>query len=436
MSSEALHTPRRYRASYGRYIRLPESQSTPSIQAEYQPTQLAYPANYPSRYQSTPCQSLPPPATPLARSSSIKCARKASRPPSTRYSGWASSYSEQNAVPLKRDRRQTTTTLPNQPLYSVPTVASSSLTASASTNDLSQPVLVPRFQQPVAREPLRERTSSRIPTPSYDTKPHQGRRYVSTPVLPSEQKENLNDAMPKALRLLGPISPPPKPITIQRGSLPRSRTLNMISSLTSSLSRSTIPSSKSRPSLSTADTSIHDLTSPPGKPLLLRKVTVSPLLVCSNPRQITIAHPHSYWCGRFRATQDRLIDDEFQLALRDPVSGTADPRKGDDDSEGDATTIYRRVFIHLEALCRTKEARQSLWEYQQAFARTHKNEKLLPVGGRMVERNEWVRRLSRVLGDGYGNGRSEIAGVAGLGFKAVKLDCPKAESLGDGSKVE
>lgn len=81
----------------------------------------------------------------------------------------------------------------------------------------------------------------------------------------------------------------------------------------------------------------------------------------------------------------------------------------------------------------TKEARQSLWEYQQAFARIQKNEKLLPVGGRMVERNEWVRRLSKVLGDGYGHGRSD--GIAGLGYKAGKTGRPKVGRLGTGNKV-
>lgn len=188
MSTDTFHTPQ-YRPSYGSYMQLPESQSIPSIQAAYDSIQSAHSTNCPPRYPPAHQQPLPSSGTPSARTNSIQTARRVSRPPPTKYSGWAASYLDQDVRTSKRDRRQTTTTLPNQPLYSAPTIASSSLTASASTNDLSQPALVPRFHQQVTREALCEKSSSRIPTPSYDATHYQGRRYVSTPVLPSEQKE-------------------------------------------------------------------------------------------------------------------------------------------------------------------------------------------------------------------------------------------------------
>ncbi|KAK3381739.1 hypothetical protein B0H63DRAFT_546388 [Podospora didyma] len=56
----------------------------------------------------------------------------------------------------------------------------------------------------------------------------------------------------------------------------------------------------------------------------------------------------------------------------------------------------RRVFVHLEALCVTDEARQSLREWQQDYARRTKREVLLPRGGTMDDRKSG-RLVERLL---------------------------------------
>jgi hypothetical protein len=67
----------------------------------------------------------------------------------------------------------------------------------------------------------------------------------------------------------------------------------------------------------------------------------------------------------------------------------------------------RRVFMHLELLCTTPEARNSLRQWQQSYARRMGRDTLLPEGGTMYDRNKeltWVGRL--FIGSGAGNGYS------------------------------
>lgn len=55
----------------------------------------------------------------------------------------------------------------------------------------------------------------------------------------------------------------------------------------------------------------------------------------------------------------------------------------------------RRVFINLETFCTTEEARKSLLEWQQGFARKTGRKKLLPRGGTMEDRL-WDSYLARM----------------------------------------
>jgi hypothetical protein len=78
----------------------------------------------------------------------------------------------------------------------------------------------------------------------------------------------------------------------------------------------------------------------------------------------------------------------------------------------------KKVFLHLEALCVTNEAKKSLWEWQLGFARQMGNEKFLPTGGKMVdERGGWVSRVGRVLSGGMSSGGSgtSLGRRSGLG---------------------
>lgn len=56
----------------------------------------------------------------------------------------------------------------------------------------------------------------------------------------------------------------------------------------------------------------------------------------------------------------------------------------------------RRIFSQLDALCTTNAARNSLWEWQQNYARRVGKETLLPEGGTMLRRSRestWMGRL-------------------------------------------
>jgi hypothetical protein len=98
----------------------------------------------------------------------------------------------------RSNRRRTTSTFQRPDLgHSAPTVAKSGLTASASVGYLSQPSPKPqRFAQ------FRRGTPTRIPSPIIDRSPPppvpplpdlstllQAKRFVSTPILPSQKKK-------------------------------------------------------------------------------------------------------------------------------------------------------------------------------------------------------------------------------------------------------
>ena len=77
----------------------------------------------------------------------------------------------------------------------------------------------------------------------------------------------------------------------------------------------------------------------------------------------------------------------------------------------------KRILLHLEAFCVTNDAKKSLWEWQLAYARTQRNEKYLPQGGRMVgeQKGGWVSRMGRAIGGGASGTLSSLGRHSGLG---------------------
>jgi hypothetical protein len=79
--------------------------------------------------------------------------------------------------------------------------------------------------------------------------------------------------------------------------------------------------------------------------------------------------------------------------------------------------LAKRVFVHLEALCLTNEARKSLKSFQQAYARHIDCEALLPIGGCMVDKESVLVRAGRLLANGrkssFGLVRKASVGVLG-----------------------
>lgn len=320
-------------------------------------------------------------------------------------------------------RRGSDSTFPRPtPHHSTAAVVKSRLTASVSSNVISRPSQISQRHGPVE---IHNIIPSRILTPV--AKSPAQLRYASAPELPSQkrQKENIR---PQTLRLLGPISP----TCNVHPQIPKSRTMGMLSSLTSSFSRSNLNLSTS----SSRQTSVSSARS------TFSMSSTSPLPVfITNTRQIHTAQPNSYWSGRFQALNDRFHNELLENALQDskimrrytdqspPPQAihlpTLEKSNGKTTKQERVTNFeeiedtcsafisedqgkcIRRVFVHLEALCVTSEAKKSLWEWQLAYARQEQSEYLLPSGGKMTDdRTGWVSRMSRAI---RGSGSSEAS---------------------------
>jgi len=129
---------------------------------------------------------------------------------------------------------------------------------------------------------------------------------------------------------------------------------------------------------------------------------------------------------------DALNDPEVYKSFQDnskfpaPKVRDNDPKKIEDQEmyEPATTGIQQirndedkrvlRVFAHLRSLCVTNEARQSLWEFQQLYARINVNEKWLPANGSMEDKPPgWVSRMTNVIG--RRSERGDGAGSTALG---------------------
>lgn len=102
--------------------------------------------------------------------------------------------------------------------------------------------------------------------------------------------------------------------------------------------------------------------------------------------QVVGAQPMEYWTGRFSRLNDVYLArdraPETLLALRSGLVSQhrqqIDPQSVDED---DARHLH--IFAQLDFFCSTHEAQQSLWYFQQAFARRLDRPLLLPAGGTM-----------------------------------------------------
>ncbi|KAI1338940.1 hypothetical protein F5Y15DRAFT_416700 [Xylariaceae sp. FL0016] len=287
--------------------------------------------------------------------------------------------------------------------------------------------------------------------------------FTTATVHPHDQAENIppgSDSLNKNARLKNVSSFLPKLISRNksksRSGIPKSRTLNVFTSITSSLSRTSLSafsgSESRKTSTSSAETSQHASLSPS----------------FHSPRQINTAMSSEYWTGRFMALQDRfqsemLLPDNMTtlvhahaerslLSKAQPTAVTSltksatsnclpppsrtiqsSPRKpaqplnqvqnkqqttslrkykstksnstvasshsDAQSSRAEAAALLadednrcRRIFLHLEAMCATDEAHKSLRTWQQSYARKYGRENLLPRGGSMIEEGRVSQR--------------------------------------------
>ncbi|KAH7040929.1 uncharacterized protein B0I36DRAFT_311767 [Microdochium trichocladiopsis] len=318
--------------------------------------------------------------------------------------------------------------------------------------------------------------------------------------------------LPKLVQDEGDPQESPTPRSRARTGIPRARTLNVLSNLTASMSRTSIglatrnsqrKLSRSSRNTSGSSTTTQNSLLPPLGPAggsMASGLAISipnasfedhgvPETPHRDPRHIYTAQSSEYWSGRFMALNDRFMSESLpeemsssprlcestelqdspaesatdsltELAPSTDHSFDAQRHRGCDPwiSSGPLRTTslishpgtmpklhndhrltleepqvqydrssdisearsrrrnfsrvaaledederFKRVFHYLEGMCKTSEARKSLYTYQQVFARRMNKEHLLPSGRSMEDRG-WVGRLlssSSSVGKGF-----------------------------------
>ncbi|KAM5346365.1 hypothetical protein ACJ41O_009370 [Fusarium nematophilum] len=242
----------------------------------------------------------------------------------------------------------------------------------------------------------------------------------------------------------GASSPPiAAPLKVPKNRLPKSRTLSVLVELKTSMSR---PSLNARPanvralgdqsrqnSRQVSSSSASTIFGPSASRIRLPRPSLTSMSRSSSsstaetqpppdPQQISTAQPSAYWSGRFIALHDRFMAEEFEKRMTNlapafppgqfidtqvmtPYSLAANfrPTHLSYSTTTSALTslasskpriapanddnLCLRVFRHLDSLCTTNEARRSLHDWQQAYARRVGRANLLPQGGRMEDKS-------------------------------------------------
>ncbi|KAI9715176.1 MAG: hypothetical protein M1812_006155 [Candelaria pacifica] len=103
-------------------------------------------------------------------------------------------------------------------------------------------------------------------------------------------------------------------------------------------------------------------------------------------QQIKEAMPSAYWCGRFMTLNDRFRNEEFNVEERHDFETERYALSTDE-------LRVRRVFIHLDALCLTEEARASLMEFQEKYALMNETPAAAPVGRSLKEKTSFFDKI-------------------------------------------
>ncbi|KAI1416382.1 hypothetical protein F5Y13DRAFT_177531 [Hypoxylon sp. FL1857] len=158
----------------------------------------------------------------------------------------------------------------------------------------------------------------------------------------------------------------------------------------------------------------------------------------TDPRLVHTAQPWAYWSGRYMSLRDKFLNEILQPENLNTVltadsernklaaAAAAKPKPSTSSNTGltaSSTTSHLparpsaldptpamitaanltdddmrdlRIFMHLEGVCTTDDARDSLYDFQAAYARSQKKEWLLPRGGAMDPKGKgkgWVGRM-------------------------------------------
>ncbi|KAI0839641.1 hypothetical protein F5Y06DRAFT_302842 [Hypoxylon sp. FL0890] len=270
--------------------------------------------------------------------------------------------------------------------------------------------------------------------------------------------QRVSSPVPSDTKQKGPPQTPtqiPRPIqkeSAKKGpGIPKSRTFNTFSSLTQSLSRVNLSNfgrhDSRRPAAANMEDQKNDVTSTPSgastalAPMPTQPATPTPApsglsYSANDPRLIHTAQSSAYWTGRYMSLRDKFMNEMLQPqnlktiltadAERSKVPVSVAPKPSASaglptsstmaylpqrPSETDKTATMkaaenltdedkrdRRIFMHLEGLCTTDEARNSLYSFQEDYARRSKKEWLLPPRSAMDPKDKgkgkgWVGRM-------------------------------------------
>lgn len=353
------------------------------------------------------------------------------------------------------------------PLYSNPTVASSVLTASASSTDISQP-----HSQ---NQRMPDRDSSRIPSPtSGPNLKSTSRRHLHSPVrraiekgeesrarrrhtspvwgLPHVQTNRTSPAESYQTAFkISELTPEPKQ---ESTSLPKSKTFGVFSTLKNSSSIQWLHSNRST----------SNPTHSAGPTISTTKYSPIPEFT-TNTLQVHTAQPFSYWCGRFQAVSDRYQSEDFHVCVINPFPVPRDSdikrekpsshyrrtgktlREANSPSNSDSSAPFlershkkppvkshktvlafstpahfledfdkraQKVMVFLASLCCTSPAKKSLREWQIQYATVMKNKALMPRND--ADDKGFFGRMGKVISDGVNgskngtNGRGTVMG--------------------------
>jgi hypothetical protein len=222
--------------------------------------------------------------------------------------------------------------------------------------------------------------------------------------------------------------------------LTKSRTMGVLSNFTTFFSSPNLNISNSRQAPGSSTQPTHVITS--------TSVQIPMSRYTTDTLQINGAMINSYWCGRFQALSDRfhrevLMDSEMlQKHIMIDSSSPCTPassirgrynhksRTLEEDAQNISPSTMAgkrfveaqdrrstRAFLHLQALCTTNEARQSLWNFQLLFARMRDKPNLLPKGGKMTDdHGSWIGRVSRAMAGATNTGSGPRSAI-GMGKK-------------------
>ncbi|KAF7894473.1 uncharacterized protein EAF01_009924 [Botrytis porri] len=347
------------------------------------------------------------------------------------------------------------------PLYSNPTVASSALTASASSTDISQPHS--------HNQRIPDRDSSRIPSPTSGSNlKSTSRRHLHSPVrraiekgeesrarrrhaspvwgLPHIQTNRTSPAGSYQIAFkTSELTPEPKQ---ESTSLPKSRTFGVFTTLKNSSSIQWLHSN--RPT--------SNPTHSAGPTISTTKYSPTPEFT-TNTLQVHTAQPFAYWCGRFQAVSDRYQSEDFHVCVINPLPVPRDSdikrekpsshyrrtgkihREANSPLKSDSPAPFlekshrktpvksyktvlafstpahfledfdkraQKVMVFLASLCCTSPAKKSLREWQIQYATVMKNKALMPRND--ADDKGFFGRMGRVISDGVNGTKNGTSG--------------------------